>query len=274
MRRRFFRRVRSAIVFPASGSYGGERPRLAHRTSSCPVRSPALDERERGGQNREGYGRLQEPGTTPDALVSAPPGLRQYTTHQAQSFGPGRATFVLRGFGAFPAPRDSRARGRRKFMTAPVKERGTRRNHARFGQIYLQFLSRPPFAEPSAQPAAIRSCNTRRPTNIGQMLRACARYPCRARAARAPRHRTRLSRSPLSLTQAISWKRQKAVFLNGGHQSHRSAVSGGVFGVYCRWLSGCSSSWQVLHNVSSCRAPVSGSNTLKARSGRSRRCLT
>ena len=29
---------------------------------------------------------------------------------------------------AFPAPRDSRARGRRKFMTAPVKERGTRRS--------------------------------------------------------------------------------------------------------------------------------------------------
>ena len=62
MRRRFFRRVRSAIAFPASGSHGGERPRLAHRTSSCPVRSPALDEREHGGQIREGYGRLLRAG--------------------------------------------------------------------------------------------------------------------------------------------------------------------------------------------------------------------
>ena len=135
MRRRFFRRVRSAIAFPASGS-------------------PALDERERGGQIREGYGRLQAPGTTPDVLVAALPGLRQYTTHQAQSFGSGRATFVLRGFGAFPAPRDSRARGRRKFMTAPVKERRTRRNYARFGQIYFAVFI------PVASRRAIRSARS------------------------------------------------------------------------------------------------------------------
>ncbi len=169
MRRRFFRRVRSAIAFPASGSHGGERPRLAHRTSSCPVRSPALDERERGGQIREGYGRLQAPGTTPGVLVAAPPGLRQYTTHQAQSFGSGRATFALRGFGAFPAPRDSRARGRRKFMTAPVKERGTRRNHARFGQIYFAVFIpaasrraiRSARSDPFTQHAQLRSFHTR-----------------------------------------------------------------------------------------------------------------
>ena len=169
MRRRFFRRARLAIAFPASGSYGGERPRLAHRTSSCPVRSPVLNERGHGGQIREGYGRLQEPGTTPDVLVAAPPGLRQYTTHQAQSFGPSRATFALRGFGAFPAPRDSRARGRRKFMTAPVKERGTRRNHARFGQIYftvfITVASRRAIcsarSDPFMQHAPLRSFHTR-----------------------------------------------------------------------------------------------------------------
>ena len=33
------------------------------------MQSPALDERERGGQIREGYGRLQEPGTTPDVVL-------------------------------------------------------------------------------------------------------------------------------------------------------------------------------------------------------------
>lgn len=33
------------------------------------MQSPALDERERGGQNREGHGRLQEPGTTPDVVL-------------------------------------------------------------------------------------------------------------------------------------------------------------------------------------------------------------
>lgn len=33
------------------------------------MQSPALDEREREGQNREGYGRLQEPGTTPDVVL-------------------------------------------------------------------------------------------------------------------------------------------------------------------------------------------------------------
>ena len=59
------------------------------------MQSPALNERGHGGQIREGYGRLQEPGTTPDVLVATPPGLRQYTTHQAQSFGPGRAAFCF-----------------------------------------------------------------------------------------------------------------------------------------------------------------------------------
>lgn len=33
------------------------------------MQSPTLDERERGGQNREGHGRLQEPGTTPDVVL-------------------------------------------------------------------------------------------------------------------------------------------------------------------------------------------------------------
>lgn len=79
------------------------------------MQSPALDERERGGQNREGYGRLQEPGTTPDALVSAPPGLRQYTTHQAQSFGPGRAAFC---FSLFLRIWPTVAAGRLRFVFA------------------------------------------------------------------------------------------------------------------------------------------------------------
>lgn len=35
------------------------------------MQSPTLDERERGGQIREGYGRLQEPGTAPDVLETA-----------------------------------------------------------------------------------------------------------------------------------------------------------------------------------------------------------
>lgn len=102
----------------------------------------------------------------------------------------------------------------------------------------------------------------------------CGRNPCRARTARASRPRAPLTAALLSWTQAISRKRGKPVFFEGGCQSQRSTVNGGACGAYCRWLSGCSSSWQCLHSVSSCRWPVSGSNTLKARSGRCRRCLT
>ena len=48
-------------------------------------------------------------------------------------------------------------------------------------------------------------------------------------------------------------RRARRSFFRGGGQSHRSAVSGGAPGAYCRWLSGCSASWQLLHTASSCR---------------------
>lgn len=64
--------------------------------------------------------------------------------------------------------------------------------------------------------------------------------------------------------------------VNLANQSHLSSVSCFSFALYFHFSirSGCTSSWQALHKLTSCRSCVSGSYRLSARSGLSLMCLT